>query len=55
VGGLNSPNKQEDIKDFLQKKNIGAVALVENRIREKNLGRIYNTLFFGWEFFTPWF
>ncbi|KAJ8446861.1 hypothetical protein Cgig2_016171 [Carnegiea gigantea] len=52
VGGLNSPNKQEDIKDFLQKKSIGIVALVENRIREKNLGRIYNTLFFGWGSFS---
>ncbi|KAJ8421943.1 hypothetical protein Cgig2_012935 [Carnegiea gigantea] len=35
--GLNSPNKQEDVKIFLHKENIGLVGLLEVKVKEKNV------------------
>lgn len=49
VRGLNSPNKQEDPSDFLVKHKVGIISLVETRIREKNVARIQNKIFYDWE------
>ena len=35
IRGLNSPNKQDDIKIFLEKHRVGLVALLENKVKEK--------------------
>ena len=37
IRGLNSPNKQEDAKIFLEKHRVGLVALLEIKIKEKNV------------------
>jgi len=34
VQGLNWPNKQEDVKLFLQQNDIGMVGLIETKIRQ---------------------
>jgi len=37
IWGLNSPNKQEDIKGFLHKQKVGLVALFETKVYEKHI------------------
>ena len=36
VRGLNHPNKQEDVKLFLNKSKIGLVGLMETKVRQGN-------------------
>ena len=48
VRGLNWPNKQEDLKIFLQLHNLGFVGLFETKITMKNVKKIANRLFQGW-------
>jgi len=48
VSGLNWPNKQEDLKIFLQLNNLGLVGLFETKIKMKNVAKIPSRLFQGW-------
>ncbi|KAJ8444077.1 hypothetical protein Cgig2_025078 [Carnegiea gigantea] len=50
--GLNSPNKQEDIKLFLKKQGVGLVALVETKVKKENISRVADKLFMGWRWYT---
>ncbi|KAJ8437403.1 hypothetical protein Cgig2_008756 [Carnegiea gigantea] len=43
--GLNWSNKQEDVKIFLNEKNIGFVRLLETKVKENNVDRITNNMF----------
>ena len=49
VRGLNWPNKQEDVKLFLQQNDIGMVGLIETKIRQQNADAIASTFLRGWQ------
>ncbi|XP_062113350.1 uncharacterized protein LOC133824482 [Humulus lupulus] len=56
VQGINSQHKHQDIKHLILSKNVGLVSLLETKVKNKNMGSLYNSLFSGW-FFTdnnPW-
>ncbi|KAJ8419442.1 hypothetical protein Cgig2_014343 [Carnegiea gigantea] len=48
IRGLNWPNKQEDLRVFMQQKQIGLMGLLETKIKEKNVTHIANKLFPDW-------
>jgi len=48
VKGLNWPNKQEDLKLFLQLNNIGLVGLLETKIKRHKAESIASNNFRGW-------
>jgi len=48
IRGLNYPNKQVDIKIFLHEKNISLVGLLETKVKDKNVDKVVNKLFQGW-------
>ena len=49
VRGLNWPNKQEDVKLFLQQNNVGLIGLLETKVKRQNVGKIAANIFRGWE------
>lgn len=49
VRGLNWPNKQEDIKAFLQKCQIGLIGLLEIMVKEEKVLAVAARMFQGWE------
>ena len=49
VRGLNRPNKQEDVKIFLQLNDVGLVGLIETKIRQQNATSIASSLLHGWQ------
>jgi len=49
VWGLNWPNKQEDVKLFLQLNNIGLIGLLEAKIKSQKVSKIAENIFRGWE------
>lgn len=50
VRGLNSSNKQIDVNFFFHKYAFGAVSLLETNIKARNLGILYQKVFYGWCF-----
>lgn len=50
VRGLNSPNKQVDVKKFIQHHSVGLVGLLETKVKASNLGSLYQRVFSGWCF-----
>ena len=52
--GLHNPNKQEDIKIFLNKHDVGLVALSETKVKKENIDMVANKLFGGWEQIQMW-
>ena len=52
IRGVNSPNKQEDIKIFLHKQKVGLLALLETKVKEENIDKVANNLFGGWRWIT---
>ena len=48
IRGLNSSNKQEDIKLFSKKQGVGLVTLVETKVKKENIRRVANKLFMRW-------
>ena len=48
IRGLNGPNKQEDVKIFLQKNFIGLVGLLEMKVKGKNVSNVAGNLCPGW-------
>ena len=49
IRGLNSPNRQEDIRGFLNKQDVALVALLETKVKKKNIEVVVNRLFMGWD------
>jgi len=52
IRGLNSPNKQEDIKGFLHKQKVGLVVLLETKVHKKHIEEVTQRLFSRWQWFT---
>lgn len=48
VRGLNSPNKQQAIKSYCNNIHCGFIALLETKVRQQNVERVYRNLFYGW-------
>ena len=48
IRGLNWPNKQEDLKSFLQTNKVGMIELIETKIKTKNDSYIVARAFPGW-------
>jgi len=44
IRGLNGPNKQEDVKIFLNKTKIGLVGLVETKVKRENEEQVASRL-----------
>ena len=49
IRGLNWPNKQEDVKLFLQLNNIGLIGLLETKVKSQKVSKIAKNIFRGWE------
>lgn len=45
IRGLNSPNKQEDIRIFLQKQHVGLVDLLETKVHKNNIEGVAQKLY----------
>lgn len=50
VRGINSIHKQDDLKRFLHKYNVGLVGLLEDKVKLANLGKIHQRVFSNWCF-----
>ncbi|XP_010665730.1 uncharacterized protein LOC104882990 [Beta vulgaris subsp. vulgaris] len=46
--GVNNPNKQLEVKKFLNKNVVGIVGLLETKVNASNMGSLYQRLFSGW-------
>ncbi|KAJ8430871.1 hypothetical protein Cgig2_011334 [Carnegiea gigantea] len=52
IRGLNSSNKQEDIRGFLNKQKVGLVASLETKVKLKNIIEVGDRMFGGWNYTT---
>ena len=52
VRGVNSPLKHRDIKTLITQTRAGFVSLLETKIRNKDMGKFYKSVFLGWCFTT---
>ncbi|XP_060969918.1 uncharacterized protein LOC133037111 [Cannabis sativa] len=50
VRGINSQHKYQEIKQLIQSKQVGLVSLLETKVQNKNMGKVYASLFSGWCF-----
>ncbi|XP_062088459.1 uncharacterized protein LOC133795020 [Humulus lupulus] len=50
VRGINSQHKHREIKHLILSKNVGLVSLLETKVKNKNMGSMYTSLFSGWCF-----
>ncbi|XP_056687882.1 uncharacterized protein [Spinacia oleracea] len=50
VRGLNSTQKQDEVKHFIQKYAVGLVGILEHKVKLSNLGRLYQRVFANWCF-----
>ena len=41
VRGLNNINKQKDVQQSIQKLNFGVVSLIETKIKNHNMDKLY--------------
>ncbi|KAJ8426568.1 hypothetical protein Cgig2_010627 [Carnegiea gigantea] len=49
IRGLNGPNKQEDLKIFLQNNSIGLADFLETKVKRENVNKVVNNLCQGWD------
>ena len=49
IRGLNWPNKQEDVKLFLQLNNIGLIGLLETKVKRQKMHNVADMIFQGWD------
>lgn len=49
IRDLNWPNKQEDVKSFLQLHEVGLVGLLETKVKDKNVSTIARRTCPGWK------
>ncbi|XP_062085878.1 uncharacterized protein LOC133791984 [Humulus lupulus] len=56
VRGINNHQKHAEIKKLINSKKIGLVSLLETKVKNKNIGVIYNRIYSGWCFMNnnPW-
>ncbi|XP_074274081.1 uncharacterized protein LOC141597513 [Silene latifolia] len=52
VRGLNSDNKQKDIKWFLHHNDVDLFGLLETRVKPGSLNKVTNNVCYGWDFVT---
>ena len=52
VRGINSPQKQQEDKNFIEKHRVGLVGLLETRVKAPKLGTLYVRMFSKWCFTT---
>ena len=52
VRGANNQQKHRDIKQLIWMKRAGFVSLLETKIKSKDMGKFYLSLFSGWCFTT---
>ncbi|XP_056690293.1 uncharacterized protein [Spinacia oleracea] len=50
VMGLNSVQKQNEVKHFIQKYAVGLVGLLEHKVKISNIGKLYQNVFANWCF-----
>lgn len=50
VRGLNSTKKQLEVKNYVHKTAAGVIGLLETKVREQNLGKLFQRMFSGWCF-----
>uniref|UniRef100_A0A803NJ73 Uncharacterized protein n=1 Tax=Cannabis sativa TaxID=3483 RepID=A0A803NJ73_CANSA len=50
VRGINSPNKQNEVRQFIVRNNIGLVGLLETRVKAPKLGALHLRMFSNWCF-----
>jgi len=48
VRGMNSPQKQEDIRLFLHKQSTGMVGFIETKVQEKNISQVAEKVCSNW-------
>ncbi|KAJ8437064.1 hypothetical protein Cgig2_025911 [Carnegiea gigantea] len=48
-GGMNAPNKQADIKVFLQQENAGIVGFLETKVKESNIQHVMSKVCLNWK------
>ena len=46
---MNAPNKQEDIKVFLQQENAGIVGFLETKVKESNIQHVMSKVCPNWK------
>ena len=56
VRGVNKQSKHRDIKHLISQTGAGFVSLLETKVRNKDMGKLYENLFSGWCFTSnnPW-
>ena len=52
VRGVNSQQKHKDIRNLITSKKVGMASLLETKIKNKDMGKLYISLFHGWCFTT---
>ena len=50
VRGVNNSAKHRDIKMLMNLKKPGLVSLLETKVKNKEMGKVYTSLFSGWCF-----
>ncbi|XP_062093959.1 uncharacterized protein LOC133799992 [Humulus lupulus] len=56
VRGINSQHKHREIKQLINSKRVRLVSLLETKVKNKNMGSLYSSLFSSWCFNknNPW-
>ncbi|XP_075104495.1 uncharacterized protein LOC142178570 [Nicotiana tabacum] len=52
VRGLNTPNKQKEVKLLCTNENICLVNLLETKVKTGNMEKVINNMFGGWKYIT---
>lgn len=50
VRGVNSLQKQQSVRNFLNTQAVGVVCLLETKVKPSNMGSLYKNVFQGWCF-----
>ena len=48
VRGVNNQCKHRDIKELMNLKKPGLVSLLETKVKNKDMGKLYTSLFTNW-------
>ncbi|XP_056687902.1 uncharacterized protein [Spinacia oleracea] len=50
VRGINSTQKQNEVRKFVQRHDVGLVGLLEHKVKLAKLGKLYQNIFMNWCF-----
>ncbi|XP_048503083.1 uncharacterized protein LOC125498834 [Beta vulgaris subsp. vulgaris] len=50
VRGINCLSKQSEVKKIIANRSLGLISLIETKVKDKNMGRLYSNMFSGWCF-----